>query len=132
MKRDWPRYVLVSAAAGLTIETVAWLMQWWVFDPWWIFIPWSFVWEGLCFGTLALKIRKLHPGVQYLIGSAVGGAGEVVSAWVAPFWVFTDGRLLFCRGLPAIVVFLTLLWGLYCPLLNLLMKSLSQGKPEEE
>lgn len=121
-KKDWVKYFLLSSAVGVIVETISYLMQWWVFDPWWIFLPWSFVWEGLFFGTLAYLIRGCRPGVQYLISAAAGGTGEVVSAWFVPFWVFPEERLLFVRGLPWIVLFITLVWGTYCPLLNLVMK----------
>lgn len=121
MKVGWFRYVVVSALAGMIIETLAWFFGLWVFEPPWIFLPWAVVWEGLCFGTLAWWIRGWRPPVQSLVSAAVGGAGEVVSAWIAPFWAFPGERLLFVSGLPAIVLFLTALWGLYCPLLNGLM-----------
>jgi hypothetical protein len=122
--RDWIRYICVSAVAGVIIETAARVFGLWLFDPWWIFLPWAVLWEGVCFGTLAWLVRGRAPAVQFLVGVAAGGAGEVVSAWVAPFWVFPGERLLFVRGLPGIVIFLTLLWGVYCPLLNLVMKRL--------
>ncbi len=121
-RRDWIQYVCVSTGAGLVIEAVSWACRWWVFDPWWIFIPWAVVWEGVFFGSLTFLVRGQRPAVQFLISAAVGGVGEVVSAWIVPFWVFPGERLLFVRGLPGIVIFLTLLWGIYCPLLNLVMK----------
>jgi len=123
-RRAWIRTVCVSAVAGLLIETTAWACRLWVFDPGWIFLPWALVWEGVCFGTLAWWVRGRHPAVQFLISAAAGGVGEVLSAWIAPFWVFPGERLLFVRGLPGIVIVLTLLWGLYCPLLNRVMKKI--------
>ncbi len=117
-------YLAVSAGAGLVIETAAWANRLWVFEPGWIFLPWALVWEGVCFGTLAYLVREKPPAIQCLVSAAVGGVGEVVSAWIAPFWMFPQDRLLFVSGLPAVVVFLTLLWALYCPLLNLVMKNL--------
>jgi hypothetical protein len=123
-RKHWLLYMLVSAGMGLVIETIAWANRLWVFEPGWIFLPWALVWEGVCFGTLSYLVREKPQVEQCLVSMAVGGAGEVMSAWIVPFWTFPQERLLFINGLPWIVVFLTLLWGLYCPLLNIIMKRL--------
>lgn len=122
--------ILLSAVVGAVVETIAWSMQWWIFDPSWLFIPWSFIWEGLFFGTLAFLIRKRPLATQFLVSAAAGGAGEVLSAWFIPFWVFPDNKLLVFEGLPAIVVTLTILWGAYCPLVNLAAGCFFRGVDE--
>ena len=121
----WTFYFFLASAVGAIIETTAYLLQWWIMNPPWFFIPWIFLWEGLCFGTLAFLTRKIHPLAQYGVSAAVGGIGEVIVAWVYPLWVFPGESFLFLHGLLVIVIVFTLIWGVVCPGLTVVIKKLT-------
>ncbi|NVM04359.1 MAG: hypothetical protein HWN67_18685 [Candidatus Helarchaeota archaeon] len=120
----WLKYLLISSIIGVIVETGAFIMHWWILNPWWFFIPWGIIWEGLCFGTLAYFIKKYHHAIQYVISASVGGLGEVIVAIWIPLWQFPNERFLFLNGLPAIIMALTVVWGFFCPLLNVFMKQI--------
>ena len=125
-RKLWLYYLLLGSAVGAVAETTAFLLNWWVFDPWWFFIPWLFIWEGACFGSLAFLTRKLHPLAQYGIGAAIGCAGEMISAYVYPVWVFPGEKLLFLEGLPAIIIGLTIIFGLICPSMTFVINKITK------
>ena len=122
----WICYFLLASAVGALVETTAYFLEWWVFNPTWFFIIWIFLWEGLCFGTLAYFTRNLHILIQYGASAALGCFGEVFAACIYPIWVFPGDSFLFLHGILAIIIVFTIIWGLVCPGLTLLVNRITQ------
>lgn len=111
MTRPLGRYVFLVAAAGSSIETVAFLSRMWEFaDPAYLIVQ-IVGFYGIVMGGLCHRIASQHPVIRFLAGFGVGGLAEVANhAWMGA-WAFPDDRV----------------WGLAVPLPGLLALAVAWG-----
>ncbi|MBI5565563.1 MAG: hypothetical protein HY870_11735, partial [Chloroflexi bacterium] len=124
----WLKYLTVASGLGILIELTSSLGKFYHFEPGWLVLVVIFGAFGLALGSLAMALRTRSVAVQFLTGSVLAGAAELLNAlnlspnfkWVfAPDWPFgiTDpiGRALVLglAGGAFIVIVNALLLTLY-------------------
>ena len=90
----WVKYLLVSLLIGSLIEITSSIGQFYTFDPWWTVFVVLVLGFGIGLGTLAMLLRKQSALIQFVAGTALATAIELLAALdLLPFfdWEFAPG-----------------------------------------
>jgi hypothetical protein len=105
-------YMLISLVLGLVTEVCARLFKLWIYRQPQTLVLNVIVVFGLIMGAVATLVARHGMLPAFVIGCAVGLAYEVANLAFLKWWDFPDERLGFIRGHAAIVLVLSLAWGL--------------------
>ena len=76
----WIKYVLVSMAIGTVIEITSNIGKFYTFDPWWTVFVIVILAFGIGLGSVAMWLRKRSGLLQFLVGTALATAIELLAA----------------------------------------------------
>ena len=120
----WAKYLIVASAIGGLIEAQSHLGGFYTFNPAWLVWVVIFGGFGLVLGTLAMLLRRTGPLPQFLIGTALAGAAEVLNAAVFHAWTFREGWPLGITNAYERAILLGGAGGIFVVLVNLIMQAL--------
>jgi hypothetical protein len=105
-------YVLIGLVFGVVTEAGARFLKLWVYHQPQTLVLNVIVVFGLIMGAIATLVPRYGMLPAFVIGCAVGFAYEVANLAFLKWWDFPGERLGFIRGHAAIVLVLSLGWGL--------------------
>lgn len=105
-------YVLIGMTLGVITEMCARLLKLWVYRQPQTLLLNVIVVFGLVMGAIATLVPRHGMLPAFVIGCAVGLAYELANLAFLEWWDFPQQRLGFIRGHAAIVVVLSLGWGM--------------------
>jgi len=110
-------YILTGMAFGILTELIAWRLRLWVYRQPQTPILNVIVMFGLVMGGVAslVPMHGLLPG--FLAGGVLGLLYELANLKVLHWWDFPDQRMAFVSGHTAILIVLSVAWGLLPPLI---------------
>lgn len=104
-------YVLISMVFGVVTEVCARLLKLWVYRQPQTPVLNVIVVFGLIMGAIATLVPRYGVLPAFVIGFAVGSAYEVANLVFLKWWDFPGERLGFVRGHAAIVLVMSVCWG---------------------
>ncbi|MBI3782153.1 MAG: hypothetical protein HY270_02010 [Deltaproteobacteria bacterium] len=107
-----PHLILIATGIGVVAEAVARILRLWLFRHWSLAIFNAVVVYGLIMGGVAAQARQLGTMGMFTTAAAIGLAYELANLRVLHFWRFPDERAATPGGQIAVIVVLSLLWGL--------------------
>jgi nucleoside-diphosphate-sugar epimerase len=78
----------LAVLVGVIFEGLAWLADWYRFDPPWVIFVVMFAIIGGVMGTVSLVTSRKPTWVQFAAGAAVGVGAELLNATVLHVWTF--------------------------------------------
>jgi hypothetical protein len=104
-------YVLIGMTVGVITEACAWFLKLWVYRQPQTPVLNIIVVYGLVMGAIAALVPRSGVVPCAVMGGAVGLAYEATNLAFLKWWDFPGERLGFIRGHAAILVLLTVGWG---------------------
>jgi nucleoside-diphosphate-sugar epimerase len=126
----WGKYLVCASVVGLLIEILSATGQFYTFNPSWIVLIVIFGAFGAGLGTLAMLLRKRPNLVQFLVGTAVTAAVELLNEFnYLPFeWQFSPGWPLGITDPVGRPLFLGLAGGVFILVVNAILRGLYQRR----
>jgi nucleoside-diphosphate-sugar epimerase len=84
----WLKYAVIASILGAIIEVTSYIGQFYVFNVWWLIVVVIFGVYGLLFGTCAMLTRKARDSMQFIVGTVLAGAGEILNDIAFHLWTF--------------------------------------------
>jgi hypothetical protein len=106
------RCIVIGMLIGVIAEIIARVLRLWLFRHPLLALLNVLVVYGLIMGALASRIRPLGALLTFAIAAAVGLAYELANLQFLRFWRFPDERDDGSAGRAAMVLVISLLWGL--------------------
>jgi len=124
----WIKYLMVASTIGALIELQSHLGGFYTFNPGWLVWVVIFGAFGLALGTTAMLLRKAAGLVQFLAGTALAGAAEVLNVALFHAWTFQTGWPLGITNAYERAVLLGGAGGVFVLLVNAIMRALYQWR----
>lgn len=105
------RYALVGMAIGVAVEVFAATFRLWRFRHRWMVAANVVLLYGLLMGALGTLVRPLGPWTVAALGALAGLVGELLNLQFLRWWDFPDGRSDSEFGRAAMVVLISVMWG---------------------
>jgi len=104
--------VLLGMIIGTVTEITARTARWWLYRRPYTPVVNVIGMFGLIMGGLAAAVGHLGTAATFGFAAAIGLAYELANLFILDWWYFPDQRMAVVRGHTAIVLTLTLTWGL--------------------
>jgi hypothetical protein len=124
----WVKYLMVASFLGAMIELQSHLAGFYTFDPAWLVWVVIFGGFGLVLGSTAMLLRKASGLVQFLAGTVLAGAAEVLNVAIFHAWTFRPGWPFGIENDYLRAAVLGGAGGVFVVLVNFIMRALYQWR----